>query len=106
MTDPVIRPLPTPAPNNIGLALSGGGYRATVFHLGMLARLAESQLLEKVSLVSTVSGGSLAIGLVMACNQFKWPTSDAYIASVLHEARCKLITTSLRKALIARQLVR
>ena len=29
----------------LGLALSGAGFRATVFHLGTLARLAESALL-------------------------------------------------------------
>ena len=48
--------LPRPARQRSGvaLALSGGGYRATVFHQGMLARLAESQLLDKVGFISTV----------------------------------------------------
>ncbi len=41
----------------IGLSLSGGGFRATVFHLGVLARLAEEGLMEEVTCVSTVSGG-------------------------------------------------
>ena len=40
---------------NIGLALSGGGFRATVYHLGVLARLAEQDLLEKVTYISSVS---------------------------------------------------
>jgi NTE family protein len=43
----------------IGLALSGGGIRAAVFHLGVLRRLAEQEFLENVSQISTVSGGSL-----------------------------------------------
>lgn len=42
---------------NIGIALSGGGYRATVFHLGVLARLSEDNLLDQISFISTVSGG-------------------------------------------------
>ena len=45
----------------IGLALSGGGVRATVFHLGVLARIAEDDLLESVSIISSFSGGSLGI---------------------------------------------
>ena len=42
----------------IAIALSGGGVRATVFHLGVLARLTRQSLLESVTLLSTVSGGS------------------------------------------------
>ncbi|MCD1261759.1 patatin-like phospholipase family protein [Paenibacillus athensensis] len=43
----------------IGLALSGGGYRASLFHLGVLARLADEGLLKEVGAISTVSGGSI-----------------------------------------------
>ncbi len=43
----------------IGLALSGGGFRAAFFHVGVLARLAEIGLLPKVEVISTVSGGSI-----------------------------------------------
>jgi len=42
-----------------GLALSGGGYRAAAFHLGTLRKLHELGLLEKVDVLSTVSGGSI-----------------------------------------------
>ena len=42
-----------------GLALSGGGFRASFFHLGVLARLAEMDLLRRVEVISTVSGGSI-----------------------------------------------
>jgi predicted acylesterase/phospholipase RssA len=41
------------------LALSGGGFRAAFFHLGVLRRLAELDLLRYVSVLSTVSGGSI-----------------------------------------------
>ncbi len=43
----------------VGLALSGGGFRASFFHLGVLARLAEMDVLRSVEVLSTVSGGSI-----------------------------------------------
>lgn len=43
----------------IGLALSGGGFRASLFHIGVLARLAELDLLRQVEVLSCVSGGSI-----------------------------------------------
>ncbi len=43
----------------VGLALSGGGFRASFFHLGVLARLAEVDALRTVEVLSTVSGGSI-----------------------------------------------
>lgn len=42
-----------------GLALSGGGFRASFFHLGTLAKLAEQDLLKDIEVISTVSGGSI-----------------------------------------------
>ena len=43
----------------IGLALSGGGFRASLYHLGVLAQLAELDVLRNVEVVSCVSGGSI-----------------------------------------------
>jgi predicted acylesterase/phospholipase RssA len=43
----------------VGLALSGGGFRASLYHLGVLARLAESDVLRHVEVLSCVSGGSI-----------------------------------------------
>lgn len=43
----------------IALALSGGGFRASLFHLGVLRRLAELGWLPEVDVISTVSGGSI-----------------------------------------------
>ena len=43
----------------VGLGLSGGGFRASLFHLGVLAGLAEWDLLRKLEVVSCVSGGSI-----------------------------------------------
>jgi len=42
-----------------GLALSGGGFRASLYHIGVLARLAEMDVLRGLEVLSTVSGGSI-----------------------------------------------
>jgi NTE family protein len=52
------------AARDIGLCLSGGGYRAAVFHLGSLVRLNEAGLLPRLRTVSSVSGGSIVAGLL------------------------------------------
>lgn len=44
----------------IGLALSGGGFRASAFHLGVFRKLRELGLLWKLDLITCVSGGSIA----------------------------------------------
>jgi NTE family protein len=43
----------------IALCLSGGGYRAMLFHVGVLWRLNEAGLLGRLDRVSSVSGGSI-----------------------------------------------
>lgn len=47
----------------ITLCLSGGGFRATLFHLGVLKRLHELGLLAHVSILSAVSGGAVTAAL-------------------------------------------
>src|SRR5262245_28212738 len=42
-----------------GLALSGGGFRASLFHIGVLAKLAELDMLRNIEVLSCVSGGSI-----------------------------------------------
>lgn len=42
-----------------GLGLSGGGFRAALFHIGVLARLAELDVLHRLEVISCVSGGSI-----------------------------------------------
>ena len=44
---------------NVGLALSGGGSRAIAFHLGCMRALNDLDLLSRVQVVSSVSGGSV-----------------------------------------------
>lgn len=46
-------------PLRIGLALSGGGFRAAIFHLGVIRRLEELGVMKYVDTISAVSGGSI-----------------------------------------------
>jgi NTE family protein len=48
----------------MGLCLSGGGYRAMLFHLGAVWRLNELGLLRKLVRISSVSGGSITAGVL------------------------------------------
>ena len=50
--------------DGVALSLSGGGYRAMVFHVGALWRLNEAGLLQKLKRVSSVSGGSITAGVL------------------------------------------
>ena len=59
-------------PDEIGLALSGGGFRATLFHLGAAWRLNELALLGSVNRISSVSGGSILSGLMAS----RWSRLD------------------------------
>ncbi|MCP5433070.1 MAG: patatin-like phospholipase family protein [Alphaproteobacteria bacterium] len=53
-------------PLRLGLALSGGGSRAIAFHLGCLRALNEIGLLNRIDVISSVSGGSVLAGLYCA----------------------------------------
>lgn len=89
----------------IGLALSGGGIRAAVFHLGVLKFLATKGRLESVSGISTVSGGSLGIGLVYTLNNHIWPTSPEFLTNVMPSARQTITSKSLLSLRVAPWLV-
>ncbi|HZY39613.1 MAG TPA: patatin-like phospholipase family protein, partial [Mucilaginibacter sp.] len=43
----------------VGVALSGGGYRAAGFHIGTLKKLNQLGVLAKVDVLSAISGGSI-----------------------------------------------
>ena len=59
---PPRRPLPAASSGQsaVMVALSGGGFRATLTALGALRFLADARLLSDVRIISSVSGGSLA----------------------------------------------
>ncbi len=51
-------------PEEYGLALSGGGIRATLFHYGALIRINELGRLREIDRIAGVSGGAIAAGLL------------------------------------------
>ena len=72
--------------DTIGLALSGGGYRAMLFHAGSLIRLFELGVLQRTARISSVSGGSITAAKLA----LEWPKlSDraALIAYVIEPIR-------------------
>lgn len=64
----------------IGLALSGGGFRATLFHLGSLWRLNELGLLKETKEITSVSGGSI-ISAFLGLRWKKLQFSDNNVAT-------------------------
>jgi NTE family protein len=70
--------------DTIGLALSGGGSRAIAFHLGCLRALNRLALLDRVSVLSTVSGGSV-IGACFHAHRGDFPSFEAKIRALLAE---------------------
>lgn len=59
--------------DGVALCLSGGGYRAMLFHVGSLWRIYEAGLLGELKRVSSVSGGSIAAGVLALA----WPKLTA-----------------------------
>ena len=62
----------------IGVALSGGGFRAAAFHLGAMRQLHQHDLLGAIDLLSCVSGGSIA-GATIAMH---WPDVGKGLAAL------------------------
>src|SRR5687767_13416491 len=61
----------------IALCLSGGGYRAMLFHLGTLWRLNELGFLRKLARISSVSGGSITAGVLgLAWKRLRFDNND------------------------------
>jgi NTE family protein len=72
---------------DMGLALSGGGFRASLFHLGSLWRLNELGLLRGFDIITSVSGGSIISGLMARhWNDFTWEArGQGFVATNFHE---------------------
>ena len=101
-TRPATPPPPTRNPA-LGLTFSGGGFRATLPALGVIRLLADAGLLEQVRYVSSVSGGSVANGMIAAA----WPkvrragfTPAAVDAEIIDPIVDRISTRSLEKHLV------
>lgn len=84
-----------------GLALSGGGYRASLFHLGVARRLHELGALQKITRLSSVSGGSILAGflahrmLETDATRLKFDDFEAEVSAPFRELVRKDIRTGL-----------
>ncbi len=80
--------------DGIGLALSGGGYRAMVFHAGAIFRLNELGLLPRLDRISSVSGGSMtAAALAVAWRDLQFDANG-----VAANLRAEFLVPILRQA--------
>lgn len=77
---------PVGAGQGIALCLSGGGYRAMLFHLGTLWRLNELGYVARLSRVSSVSGGSITSGaLALAWDKLRFSSGPVRVAENFEE---------------------
>lgn len=92
--------LPLTPFSNIAISLSGGGYRATAFHLGTLSYLSTKKwfdvsLLERTRILSTVSAGTF-VGVKYVTTIKKGGTiKDCYHSVYDFMANCDLVTEAL-----------
>ncbi len=88
---------------NVGLALSGGGSRAIAFHLGCLRALHDLDLLDRLQVISSVSGGSV-ISAMYAYSDDPFPVFEAHALQLLDQGlhrdifRQAFRPSSIRKA--------
>ncbi len=93
--------LPKAPFNNIAVSLSGGGFRATAFHLGVLTYLSSKKfmnvsLLERTRVISTVSAGTF-VGVKYATTLKKGGTiEDCYKSLYAFICECDLVAEGLK----------
>lgn len=91
--------LPRPKAQRAGIALclSGGGYRAALFHLGALRRLHEVGVLENIDEITSVSGGSITSAICASALVRAGPAGvrdfDAEVAKPLRDFTKRNIRT-------------
>jgi NTE family protein len=89
----------------IAISLSGGGIRATIFHLGVFKYLADRGLLGSVAHVSSVSGASLCMALIFSHNNNKWPDDKDFLERELPEIEETILKNDLECGAILNLLV-
>ncbi len=95
-----------PRKRDVGLALSGGGARAIAFHLGCFRALNDLGLLDRLQVISSVSGGSVIAALYAYSNE-SFQEFEARVVALLRRGlsgsilRRVLRPTSLAKSIRA-----
>jgi patatin-like phospholipase len=75
---------------SIGIALSGGGHRAALFSLGVLAYLVDAGKNREVTSIASVSGGSLTNGVLAQAGNYGTMSSEQF-TQVASELRATLV---------------
>ncbi len=88
----------------VGLSLSGGGYRATIYHLGTLRKLREMGLLDKVDIISTISGGSIT-GAYYGLKGYDFEAFDKGLINIVKKSIIRGIYFSFRFTMIITALL-
>lgn len=78
-----------------GLSLSGGGYRATIYHIGTFRKLKEYGLLDKIDMLSTNSGGSIT-GATYMLHHDNYDKFESIILAGIKKNVIRYVLTSLR----------
>jgi predicted acylesterase/phospholipase RssA len=89
--------------SDLGLALSGGGFRATLFHLGVMRSLYEHSLLSRIQVITAVSGGSI-IAAHVVCNWDRYTGSEQAFQEAAEEL-IGLCRVDLRGKIVRRWLL-
>jgi predicted acylesterase/phospholipase RssA len=88
------------AMKKIGLALSGGGHRAALYHLGLVRFLRDAGILSQVTHIASVSGGSI-FGAHLALNWDRYNSStnefDAAASELLDYIRLDVRNRIVRR---------
>ena len=93
--------LPKAPFSNIAISLSGGGFRATAFHLGVLTYLSSKKfmnvsLLERTRVISTVSAGTF-VGVKYVTTLKKGGSiQDCYKSLYTFMCKCDLVSEALK----------
>lgn len=94
-------------PRPIGLALSGGGFRAMLFHVGGIIRLNELGLLRPLDEVAGVSGGAIVAGRLGAVwSRLRFVTGSAtnlweeFVTPLLAVAEQRIDVRAVTRALV------
>lgn len=84
----------------LGLALSGGGFRAVLYHLGVVRFLRDAGLLSRVTQITSVSGGSV-LGAHLVLNWDRYCGSDEEFQQVSEEI-LRLLQMDVRNRIVRR----
>ncbi|MEA2515194.1 MAG: hypothetical protein QOJ59_4683 [Thermomicrobiales bacterium] len=102
-----VLPLPTSRRRGTALCLSGGGYRAALFHLGALRRLNELGILTRIDTFTSVSGGSITAAL-LARQAAGWPQPGKAVPDwdrAVAEPLRTLVRRNIRTRSLAKRLL-